>query len=283
MPTFQPSPTNAFEMHYEVDDFTDPWRRPETVLMLHGNAESGLAWNGWVPTLARRYKVVRRTCAALALDADAARFRVDPRHHHRRLRAVDGQASASTGFTWSGEDRRHHRRAFAARRPERVVSLTSSARRRRCAPERPSASRIERGVRARRGRALGAPDHGRPARQRFSGRRGRMWIRFMGRTAVSTQTGFMKTIACADIRADVPNPLPDPGRHHRRQRPRLGRRDPRLAAANPELDVGGAARQLVPRRRDPCRALRRGDPGLYRQEQRRLRRARDRRPSAAAT
>ena len=30
------------------------------------------------------------------------------------------------------------------------------------------------------------------------------WIRFMGRTAVSTQIGFMKTIACADIRADVP-------------------------------------------------------------------------------
>jgi pimeloyl-ACP methyl ester carboxylesterase len=26
----------------------------------------------------------------------------------------------------------------------------------------------------------------------------------MGRTAVSTQIGFMKTIACADIRADVP-------------------------------------------------------------------------------
>jgi len=30
------------------------------------------------------------------------------------------------------------------------------------------------------------------------------WIKFMGRTAVSTQIGFMKTIACADIRADVP-------------------------------------------------------------------------------
>ena len=26
----------------------------------------------------------------------------------------------------------------------------------------------------------------------------------MGRTAVSTQIGFMKTIACADIRADLP-------------------------------------------------------------------------------
>jgi 3-oxoadipate enol-lactonase len=30
------------------------------------------------------------------------------------------------------------------------------------------------------------------------------WIKFMGRTAVSTQIGFMGTIACADIRADLP-------------------------------------------------------------------------------
>src|SRR4029453_8115180 len=30
------------------------------------------------------------------------------------------------------------------------------------------------------------------------------WTTFMGRTAVSTQLGFMPTIACADIRADVP-------------------------------------------------------------------------------
>src|SRR5262245_64029521 len=30
------------------------------------------------------------------------------------------------------------------------------------------------------------------------------WTTFMGRTAVSTQLGFMPTIACADIRADMP-------------------------------------------------------------------------------
>jgi pimeloyl-ACP methyl ester carboxylesterase len=30
------------------------------------------------------------------------------------------------------------------------------------------------------------------------------WAKFMGRTAASTQLGFMGTIACADIRADLP-------------------------------------------------------------------------------
>jgi pimeloyl-ACP methyl ester carboxylesterase len=50
------------------------------------------------------------------------------------------------------------------------------------------------------------------ARQTMAGRLGstfppegvEWWTRFMGRTAVSTQIGFMGTIACADIRADVP-------------------------------------------------------------------------------
>ena len=32
---------------------------PETILLLHGNAESSLAWYAWIPTLARRYRVLR--------------------------------------------------------------------------------------------------------------------------------------------------------------------------------------------------------------------------------
>jgi pimeloyl-ACP methyl ester carboxylesterase len=46
-------------LHYVIDDYTDPWRAPETILMLHGNAESTEAWRGWVPHLARHYRVVR--------------------------------------------------------------------------------------------------------------------------------------------------------------------------------------------------------------------------------
>ena len=53
------------DMHYRVDDFTDPWRHPQTILMLHGNAESGLAWYAWVPKLARQYRVVQ---ALIAMD-----------------------------------------------------------------------------------------------------------------------------------------------------------------------------------------------------------------------
>src|SRR5690606_519807 len=47
------------EMHYRVDDFTDPWSTPDPILLLHGNAESGAAWYRWVPVLGRRFRVVR--------------------------------------------------------------------------------------------------------------------------------------------------------------------------------------------------------------------------------
>ena len=47
------------DLHYVVDDYTDPWRTPGTILLLHGNAESSVAWYGWVPQLAPWYRVVR--------------------------------------------------------------------------------------------------------------------------------------------------------------------------------------------------------------------------------
>ena len=31
-------------MHYLIDDYTDPWREAQTILLLHGNAESGAVW-----------------------------------------------------------------------------------------------------------------------------------------------------------------------------------------------------------------------------------------------
>ncbi|HEY4351056.1 MAG TPA: alpha/beta hydrolase [Paraburkholderia sp.] len=41
------------------DDYTDSWREPDTVLLLHGIAERAETWRAWVPQLARRYRVLR--------------------------------------------------------------------------------------------------------------------------------------------------------------------------------------------------------------------------------
>src|ERR1700691_5432897 len=57
MPHFNPTPD--LQLHYRIDDFTDPWRLPGTILLLHGNAESELAWYAWAPILGRHFRVVR--------------------------------------------------------------------------------------------------------------------------------------------------------------------------------------------------------------------------------
>src|SRR5215472_8290801 len=44
---------------YEDDWFGAPWTAPETVVLVHGNAESSRAWYAWVPRLAARWRVIR--------------------------------------------------------------------------------------------------------------------------------------------------------------------------------------------------------------------------------
>jgi pimeloyl-ACP methyl ester carboxylesterase len=50
---------DTLDMYYEIDDYTDPWKTPETVVLQHGNTRSSQFWYAWVPHLARQYKVVR--------------------------------------------------------------------------------------------------------------------------------------------------------------------------------------------------------------------------------
>jgi len=58
--------SDDLEMYYEVDDFTDPWTKPETIVLHHGNCKSTRFWYRWVPILARHYKVVRLDARGLA-------------------------------------------------------------------------------------------------------------------------------------------------------------------------------------------------------------------------
>ena len=50
---------DGFEIAYHVDDFTDPWTTPDTILLLHAAMGSSRRWFRWVPRLARAFRVVR--------------------------------------------------------------------------------------------------------------------------------------------------------------------------------------------------------------------------------
>ncbi|MED5588804.1 MAG: alpha/beta hydrolase [Chloroflexota bacterium] len=50
---------DTLDMFYEDDNFSDPWRKPETVVLHHGNSKNTKLWYAWVPLLARQYRVIR--------------------------------------------------------------------------------------------------------------------------------------------------------------------------------------------------------------------------------
>lgn len=45
-------------LHYEIDDYTDPWRHAPWLLLQHGNGRSGRFWYRWIPYLSRFYRVL---------------------------------------------------------------------------------------------------------------------------------------------------------------------------------------------------------------------------------
>ena len=51
--------SDGLSLAYYVDDFTDPWKRAPTLLMLHAAMGSARRYFAWVPHLAREYRVVR--------------------------------------------------------------------------------------------------------------------------------------------------------------------------------------------------------------------------------
>src|SRR3984893_12509665 len=204
MPTLRCSP--EVELHYLVDDLTDHLLESEAMRFVHGNAESGAAWYGWMPTLARRYRVVRPDMRGFGASTSM------PREFPWTLDIVIDDFVQVMDFL--GVDRFHLvgakiggtvARAFAARRPGRVKTLTLVG---TPPPFRDGAK--ERAP----GRARGFETEGLEpwARESMASRLGsafppegvEWWIKFMAGTAVSTQVGFMGTIACAEIRADVP-------------------------------------------------------------------------------
>ncbi len=187
---------------YSVDDFTDPWLKPETVVLVHGLAESGEAWRPWVPHLARRYRVVRpdqrgfgrstpmRENFPWTLDILAGDLA-------QLVEAIGGGpvhvVGAKIGATVSTR--------FAATCPALVKSLTVIG-----LPVQGPKSRAEQldyarknGVRAWARSTMKERLGSEASTEMLDG-----WADLMGRTAPSTLLGFVGAVGGFDVAADLP-------------------------------------------------------------------------------
>ena len=202
MPTARIHP--SCDLHYRLDDFTDPWRKSEAVLMVHGNHEGGTAWYGWVPHLARHYRVIRPDTRGFADSTPM------PRDFPWSMDLVIDdfcQLMDSLGIE------RFHligakiggtvARAFAARRPDRVRTLTVVGSPEPLRPDGKAAllnAIEEQGIEAR-ARSGMAKRLGKD----FPPEAAEWWVKFMGRTPLSSVLGFVNAINFTDITPDIPN------------------------------------------------------------------------------
>jgi len=49
----------GLQVGYRDDWLGEPWEKPEAMLLIHGNIESGVVWYGWVPRLGSEYRLLR--------------------------------------------------------------------------------------------------------------------------------------------------------------------------------------------------------------------------------
>jgi len=195
----------SLQINYLVDDYTDPWRVAETILLLHGNAERGLVWFGWVPHLARHFRVVRPDMRGFGDSTPMPRdypwsLDVIVDDYVSLMDTLGIQRCHVVGAKLGGSVARR----LAARCPERVRTLTLVG---SPPPRRDMAAVIATWTEEFEKQGV---EHW--ARRTMSGRLGssfppqgaEWWIKLMGRTAVSTMVGFVSTISQSDITSDLP-------------------------------------------------------------------------------
>lgn len=114
----------GIRLRVAIDDYSDPWQRAETVLMVHGMGQNLEAWRGWVPYLARSFRVVRfdtRGFGESTPPPEAARWSTE--RLLADMEAVMDFVGCRTVHLVGAQSGGSLVIALAARRPERVLSL----------------------------------------------------------------------------------------------------------------------------------------------------------------
>ncbi len=196
------------EMHYVIDDFTDPWRKPETILLLHGSGESHAMWFGWVPHLARHFRVVRADMRGFGVSTPMPRdypweldVVVDDFAHLMRQLGIESYHLVGAKIAGTIA------RRFAARHADKIQTLTLIGTPPPRRDHTPGTLDAWLALIEREGMASWAAST-------MAGRLGShfppegvaWWAQqLMGRTATSTALGFMGTIPTWDVAADLPH------------------------------------------------------------------------------
>ena len=192
--------TPGCKLFYTIDDHTDAWTKPESVVFVHGFTENTEAWRAWVPHFSRRYRVIRYDQRGFGrTGAVAADFPLTTDVVVGDLAALIRSQVGGPAHVVGGKSGGIPVMMLAVKHPELVRTITVA-----CSPVTPpkAAGWIEemetKGMRAWAYRTQ---------RERFGSRFPQAgidwWSDLMGGTAVSTAHAYLRWVSAIDIRDDI--------------------------------------------------------------------------------
>jgi pimeloyl-ACP methyl ester carboxylesterase len=190
----------GLKLFYKIDDHTDPWTHPDTVLFVHGFTENTEAWRAWVPHVSRRYRMIRIDQRGFGQSGPVPKdfplttelfvddlVRVIDHLARRPVHVVGGKSGGISVMM------------LAANHPELVKTITVA-----CSPVVPpkAAGWIEH--MERHGMRSWAKS---TMRERLGSKMPEAgidwWCDMMGATAVSTAHAYLRWVGAIDIREDI--------------------------------------------------------------------------------
>jgi pimeloyl-ACP methyl ester carboxylesterase len=188
------------KLHYQVDDHTDPWTKPEPVLFVHGFTESTEAWRAWVPHFSRKYRVIRIDQRGFGQSGPVAKdFPLTTEVIVGDLAAVIRQVAGGAAHVVGGKSGGIPVMMLAVRHPELVKTIAVA-----CSPVTPPKAAGWIDEMERDGMRAWAK---RTQRERMGSRMPEAgidwWSDMMGATAVSTAHAYLRWVGAIDIREDI--------------------------------------------------------------------------------
>jgi 3-oxoadipate enol-lactonase len=188
------------KLFYTIDDYTDPWTRPDTVLFVHGFTENTEAWRAWVPHFSRHYRVVRLDQRGFGRSGAVAKdFLLTTGLFVEDLARIIREVAEGPVHVVGGKSGGISVMMLAVTHPELTKSITVA-----CSPvTAPKAEgwieEMERdGVRSWAKRTQ---------RERMGNRMPEAgiewWSNMMGETSLSTAHAYLRWVSTIDIRADI--------------------------------------------------------------------------------
>ena len=192
--------SSDIRLYYEIDDWTDPWTRPETVVMIHGFTECTEAWRAWV---AASWQALSRDPLRSArlrpLEPGGQRFHLYNRAAGRQ-RGADNQPYCGRA---GARDRRQERRSRRDR-ARRHAPRPREDHHARLDAARPAATAgVDRAHGTARHAQLGTRDHGSASGQQNAAARHRLVGGNDGANRPLDRAGVLRWVSTIDVAPDL--------------------------------------------------------------------------------